>query len=89
MSRQSNFFEQVYQLVRQIPPGKVTSYGAVANMLGDPRATVGSDYVWVFGRFQRPLNHRAVANVAVSENEDRFHEVILSAFSIDVSTRWC
>jgi methylated-DNA-protein-cysteine methyltransferase-like protein len=42
VNRQS-FFDQVYQLVRQIPPGKVTSYGAIARMLGDPRAarTVG------------------------------------------------
>ncbi len=37
------FFEQVYRLVRQVPPGKVTSYGAIARMLGYPRAarTVG------------------------------------------------
>jgi len=37
------FFEQVYRLVQQVPPGKVTSYGAVARMLGQPHAarTVG------------------------------------------------
>ena len=37
------FFERVYRLVRQVPPGKVTSYGALARMLGHPRAarTVG------------------------------------------------
>ena len=37
------FFEQVYRLVRQVPPGKVTSYGATARMLGQPHAarTVG------------------------------------------------
>ena len=37
------FFEQVYRLVRQVPPGKVTSYGAIARMLGHPHAarTVG------------------------------------------------
>lgn len=29
-----NFFERVYQIVRQIPEGKVTSYGAIAKMLG-------------------------------------------------------
>jgi methylated-DNA-protein-cysteine methyltransferase-like protein len=29
-----DFFEQVYQVVRLIPTGKVTSYGAVANYLG-------------------------------------------------------
>ena len=39
----SGFFERVYQLVRQVPPGKVTSYGAVARMLGNPNGarTVG------------------------------------------------
>jgi len=37
------FFECVYRLVEQIPPGRVTSYGALAAMLGRPRAarTVG------------------------------------------------
>jgi methylated-DNA-protein-cysteine methyltransferase-like protein len=37
------FFEQVYRLVRQVPCGKVTSYGAIACMLGHPHAarTVG------------------------------------------------
>lgn len=29
-----NFFDKVYEVVRQIPFGKVTSYGAVANYLG-------------------------------------------------------
>jgi methylated-DNA-protein-cysteine methyltransferase related protein len=28
------FFEDVYDIVRQIPKGKVTSYGAIANYLG-------------------------------------------------------
>ena len=29
-----SFFEDVYDVVRQIPKGRVTSYGAVANFLG-------------------------------------------------------
>jgi methylated-DNA-protein-cysteine methyltransferase-like protein len=38
-----HFFEQVYLLVRQIPPGQVASYGQIAALLGHPRAarTVG------------------------------------------------
>lgn len=32
--RDANFFEQVYQIVRQIPEGRVTSYGAIARALG-------------------------------------------------------
>lgn len=33
-----NFFERVYTLVRQIPYGKVTSYGAIAKALGAARS---------------------------------------------------
>ncbi|MFD1062952.1 MGMT family protein [Winogradskyella litorisediminis] len=29
-----SFFERVYDVVRQIPYGRVTSYGAIANFLG-------------------------------------------------------
>lgn len=34
----TGFFDLVYQVVRQIPRGRVTSYGAIARYLGDPRA---------------------------------------------------
>lgn len=30
----SNFYEQVYEVVRLIPKGRVTSYGAIAKSLG-------------------------------------------------------
>jgi methylated-DNA-protein-cysteine methyltransferase related protein len=30
----SNFFEDVYEVARQIPKGRVTSYGAIAAFLG-------------------------------------------------------
>ena len=30
----NDFFDKVYNIVRQIPEGKVTSYGAIANYLG-------------------------------------------------------
>ncbi|CAN5272064.1 MGMT family protein [soil metagenome] len=32
--KQYSFFEDVYEVVRQIPKGRVTSYGAIANFLG-------------------------------------------------------
>ena len=32
--KDQSFFEQVYQVARQIPKGRVTSYGAIANVLG-------------------------------------------------------
>lgn len=32
------FFEKVYQVAAQIPYGRVTSYGAIANYLGSPKS---------------------------------------------------
>ena len=40
----SNFYDQVYAVVRRIPRGKVTSYGRVAHMLGRPRAARAVGY---------------------------------------------
>lgn len=34
MENSNSFFQQVYQVVRQIPYGKVTTYGAIAARLG-------------------------------------------------------
>ncbi|MBS1496666.1 MAG: MGMT family protein [Bacteroidetes bacterium] len=33
-AKEYSFFEDVYAVVRQIPKGRVTSYGAIANYLG-------------------------------------------------------
>ena len=33
-----NFFDKVYEVARQIPMGRVTSYGAIANYLGATRS---------------------------------------------------
>jgi len=34
----NSFYEQVYSVVKQIPPGKVMSYGRIAKILGRPRS---------------------------------------------------
>ena len=36
--KSDNFFERVYAVARQIPYGKVTSYGAIAKVLGAARS---------------------------------------------------
>jgi methylated-DNA-protein-cysteine methyltransferase related protein len=35
---EESFFERVYDIVRQIPYGKVTSYGAIAKALGTAKS---------------------------------------------------
>jgi methylated-DNA-protein-cysteine methyltransferase-like protein len=36
---EESFFEKVYDVVRQIPFGKVTSYGAIARCIGSPQSS--------------------------------------------------
>jgi methylated-DNA-protein-cysteine methyltransferase-like protein len=38
ITKNDNFFERVYTVARQIPYGKVTSYGAIAKALGAARS---------------------------------------------------
>ena len=38
MNENSQFKERVYALVRQIPPGRVMTYGQLAALAGSPRA---------------------------------------------------
>lgn len=35
---QNDFYERVYHMTRQIPYGRVTSYGAIAKAIGSPRS---------------------------------------------------
>jgi methylated-DNA-protein-cysteine methyltransferase-like protein len=35
---QDDFFEKVYAVVRKIPNGKVTTYGAIAKAIGSPQS---------------------------------------------------
>jgi len=38
MAKDMDFFQAVYEVVRLIPPGKVTTYGAIAQALGSKGA---------------------------------------------------
>jgi methylated-DNA-protein-cysteine methyltransferase-like protein len=66
----TTFFDQIHEVVRRIPPGKVATYGQIARLLGQPRAarTVGwalratpegSDLPW-----QRVINARGTVSFA-------------------------
>ncbi len=38
MQTTKSFYHKVLQIVRQIPPGKITTYGAIAECLGNKRS---------------------------------------------------
>ena len=39
-----SFYTKVYEVVKKIPKGKVTTYGEIANLLGSPRAARAVGY---------------------------------------------
>lgn len=44
MQDQPTFYERVYELVRQVPPGRVITYGHVALLLGAPSSARAVGY---------------------------------------------
>ena len=85
----TSFFEQVYRLVRQIPPGKVTSYGAIARMLDNPHAarTVGwalhglpegSDVPW-----HRVINSQGRVSTSCRDHTADLQRALLEAEGIE------
>lgn len=70
---EDNFFERVYDIVRQIPEGKVTSYGAIAKALGSARSArmVGWAMNASHGRDDVPA-HRVVNRIGMLSGKHHF-----------------
>ncbi len=91
------FNEKVYAVVRRIPPGKVTSYGRIAIMLGYPRAprAVGNamhalkdlgkrpDYADI--PWQRVVNSQGRISIVNREHGAQEQAKILRSEGVDVS----
>jgi methylated-DNA-protein-cysteine methyltransferase related protein len=86
-----SFFAQVYAVVRQIPRGKVASYGQVAALLGHPRAarTVGwalaalrereeQDVPW-----QRVINAQGRVSIHNLEHAPEEQQMLLEAEGVE------
>ncbi|MHA3786965.1 MGMT family protein [Flavobacterium hauense] len=73
MAKDENFFEKVYEVVRLIPYGKVTSYGAIAKFLGAARSArmVGWAMNACHGREDVPA-HRVVNRVGLLSGKHHF-----------------
>lgn len=69
----SPFFERVYEVVAQIPYGRVTSYGAIAKALGSPQSArmVGYAMNAVKDRIEVPA-HRVVNRVGLLTGKMHF-----------------
>ena len=56
----TDFYERVYEVVLQVPYGRVTSYGAIANYLGAPRSARMVGYAMNLSHDKNVPAHRVV-----------------------------
>ena len=73
MAKDQNFFDKVYAVARQIPYGRVTSYGAIARFLGAGRSArmVGWAMNASHGMDDIPA-HRVVNRIGVLTGKHHF-----------------
>jgi methylated-DNA-protein-cysteine methyltransferase-like protein len=86
-----NFFERVYRLVKQVPAGRVASYGQIAALLGHPGAarTVG----WALSSltpararevpWQRIINSAGRISISRADISPEFQRHLLEAEGIE------
>lgn len=87
----SGFFEQVYQVTRQIPAGRVTSYGAIARFLGSAQSSrmVGwalnnSHHLDAFIPAHRVVNRKGILSGKHHFEGSRVMEQLLESEGIQV-----
>ncbi len=74
MAVDKDFFDQVYQVVRLIPKGRVTSYGAIAKYLGTPKSSrvVGYAMNAAHGKTPKLPAHRVVNRNGMLTGKNHF-----------------
>ncbi|WHT37743.1 MGMT family protein [Myroides odoratus] len=73
MADSTNFFERVYEVVREIPYGKVTTYGAIAKAIGAPRSARMVGYAMNASHFDDSVPaHRVVNRLGMLSGKHHF-----------------
>lgn len=81
----SDFYEAVYRLVREIPRGKVMTYGQIATILGCPRAARAVGYAMhASGRrddvpWQRVINSKGRISARTEVERPLIQHLLLAA----------
>ena len=74
-SAKKNFFEDVYEVVRLIPRGRVTSYGAIASYLGSKGSARMVGWALIASQpFARIPAHRVVNRNGLLTGRQHFEE---------------
>lgn len=74
LDNKSGFFEKVYEVARQVPFGRVTSYGAIAKFLGSAKSArmVGWAMNQAHGLKSKIPAHRVVNRVGLLTGKHHF-----------------
>ncbi|MEK6255991.1 MAG: MGMT family protein [Chloroflexota bacterium] len=93
----SSFYDQIFALVRLIPAGKVTSYGRIALMLGEPSRARQVGYAMSALRFkvddpeyvgvpwQRVVNAKGYISIRGAQHNKSQQADLLRAEGVEVS----
>ncbi len=68
----SDFYEKVYEVVRQVPYGRVTSYGAIARYLGAARSSRMVGYAMNMSHTKEVPAHRVVNRMGMLTGKHHF-----------------
>lgn len=77
MPESSNFFDKCYEVARQIPFGRVTSYGAIATYLAAPRSARAVGYAMTASRGKDVPAHRVVNRKGLLTGKHHFDGINL------------
>jgi methylated-DNA-protein-cysteine methyltransferase-like protein len=89
--KEPDFFELVYAIVREIPHGRVTSYGAIAKALGTPKSSRMVGYAMNAAHVHPDIPaHRVVNRIGLLTGRHHFGspdrmEQLLQAEEIEVN----
>jgi methylated-DNA-protein-cysteine methyltransferase-like protein len=90
----NSFYEAVYRLVRDIPRGRVMTYGQIAAVLGVPRAARAVGYAMrMSGKkrvpWQRVINHRGGISARGEVERPVLQRVLLEKEGVKFSASEC
>ncbi|HEY4289856.1 MAG TPA: MGMT family protein [Puia sp.] len=73
--KDDNFYDLVHEVVRQVPPGRVTTFGAIGAALGIYRsARMVGHALKTFERAEKPVPaHRVVNSIGLLSGRHHFH----------------
>lgn len=88
--KRTEFYHNVYEIANQIPRGKVTTYGAIARMLGQPQCSrmVGQALHYASYFAEAPC-HRVVNSQGRLVPNWNEHRALLEAEGVQIKENGC